>query len=128
VKTFNSSRLPWEEATAPKGAAAHSLGTTDLKDRMSLSKQEMILIGRNWRWYLLHVVNVLSLLITAKYHQNVFAFLPDDLSSRGVIRPWNFCMNVRCRGYRSALVEESWHGRILARQGRDHLCSVYWLI
>ena len=30
MKTFNSSRLPWEEATAPKGAAAHSLGTTAL--------------------------------------------------------------------------------------------------
>ncbi len=26
----NSSRLPWEEAAAPKGAAAHSLGTTAL--------------------------------------------------------------------------------------------------
>jgi len=30
VKNCNSSRLPWEESSAPKGAAAHSLGTTDL--------------------------------------------------------------------------------------------------
>jgi len=30
VKNCNSSRLPWEETTAPKGAAAHSLGTTAL--------------------------------------------------------------------------------------------------
>ena len=29
-KNCISSRLPWEEATAPKGAAAHSLGTTAL--------------------------------------------------------------------------------------------------
>jgi len=28
VKIFNSSRLPWEETAAPKGAATHSLGTT----------------------------------------------------------------------------------------------------
>jgi len=27
-KNCNSSRLHWEEAEAPKGAAAHSLGTT----------------------------------------------------------------------------------------------------
>jgi len=30
VKNFNSSRLPWEEAAAPKGSAAHSLETTAL--------------------------------------------------------------------------------------------------
>jgi len=30
VKNCNSSRLPWEEAMAPKGAATHSLGTTAL--------------------------------------------------------------------------------------------------
>jgi len=30
VKNCNSPRLPWEEVTAPKGAAAHSLGTTVL--------------------------------------------------------------------------------------------------
>jgi len=29
-KNCISSRLPWEEATAPKGAAAHSLGTTGI--------------------------------------------------------------------------------------------------
>jgi len=30
VNNCNSSRLPWEEATAPKGAAAQSLGTIGL--------------------------------------------------------------------------------------------------
>ena len=30
VKNCSSSRLPWEEAEARKGAAAHSLGTTAL--------------------------------------------------------------------------------------------------
>ena len=30
VKNYNSSRLPWEEAADPKGAAAHSLGTTGI--------------------------------------------------------------------------------------------------
>jgi len=33
VKNCNISRLPWEEATAPKGVAAHSLGTTELLKR-----------------------------------------------------------------------------------------------
>jgi len=32
----NSSRLPWEEAAAPKGAAAHSLGTTALESKSCL--------------------------------------------------------------------------------------------
>jgi len=30
VKNCNNSRLPWVQATVPKGAAAHSLGTTAL--------------------------------------------------------------------------------------------------
>ena len=30
VKNYNSLRLPWKETMAPKGAAAHSLGTTGL--------------------------------------------------------------------------------------------------
>jgi len=38
VKNWNSSRLPWEEATAPKGAAAHSLGTTGLGCFLLLSR------------------------------------------------------------------------------------------
>jgi len=32
VKNCNSSQLPWENATAPKGAAAHSLGTTAIEN------------------------------------------------------------------------------------------------
>jgi len=32
VQNFNSSRLPWEDAAAPKGAAAHSLGTTEINN------------------------------------------------------------------------------------------------
>ena len=28
----NNSRLSWEEAAAPKGAAAHTLGTTELNE------------------------------------------------------------------------------------------------
>ena len=38
VKTFNSSLLPWEEATAPKEAAAHSLGTTALNPNYQIFK------------------------------------------------------------------------------------------
>ena len=34
MKNCNNSRLPWEEAAAPKGVAAHSFGTTALHHSM----------------------------------------------------------------------------------------------
>ena len=37
VKNYNTSRLPWEEAAASLGAAAHSLGTTGLEDKKSIT-------------------------------------------------------------------------------------------
>ena len=39
MKNCNSSRLPWEEVEAPKAAAAHSLGTTDL---LLISKMNLV--------------------------------------------------------------------------------------
>jgi len=39
VKNCNSSQLPWEEAVAPLGAAAHSLGTTGVSNSLKRKRK-----------------------------------------------------------------------------------------